>query len=177
MIVDGYATGILVTSHQGRPTKIEGNPEHPASLGATGVFERAHVLGLYDPTARAGFRRDDGPATFDGFARAFSQVRPDRGRGLRFLMQPTSSPLLQELLQRVRDRAPEARFTFYSPLASSSREEGAEIAFGARLQPLYAFDAARVVVAVDSDFLASGPFSARYARDFAARPLATPPAT
>ncbi|MCC6555679.1 MAG: 4Fe-4S dicluster domain-containing protein, partial [Polyangiaceae bacterium] len=167
MDLDGYATGLLVESHEGRPTKIEGNPGHPASLGATGVLEQASILGLYDPDRARALRAADGPATFPAFVDRFGGERPDRGAGLRFLLRPTSSPLVEDLIGRVLARHPAARFTFHSPVAGGAALDGAELAFGARLLPQRDLRGARAVVSLDADFLSSMPMSLRHARHFA----------
>jgi len=95
MTLDGYATGLLVESHTGRPTKIEGNPDHPASLGAAGVFEQASLLGLYDPhrarTVRASGRRSSWEALLAALAEpAMRRAAGARGAGLHLLLEPTT---------------------------------------------------------------------------------------
>ncbi|WP_437497207.1 TAT-variant-translocated molybdopterin oxidoreductase [Sorangium sp. So ce1099] len=167
--LDGFATGVLVENHEGRPTKVEGNPEHPASLGATGVHEQASVLGLYDQHRARGARRGAGPAAWQAFVEQFEGARDDRGAGLRFVLRPTGSPLVLDLIGRIQERHPGARFTFHAPARSPHAARGAELAFGAPLQAQYDFRTADVILSLDADFLASMPFSLRYARQFAER--------
>jgi molybdopterin-containing oxidoreductase family iron-sulfur binding subunit len=164
MMHEGFATGLLVESHEGRPTKVEGNPDHPASLGATGVLEQASILQLYDPHRATGVRARRQPATWRRLADALSPASlgsrvGSRGDGLHLLIGPTSSPLEREWLQRVLERYPAASLHVYSPLGPSP----------APTLPHYGVADADVIVAVDADFLASGPFHLRHAREFAAR--------
>ena len=166
MSIDGYATGLIVESHDGRPTKIEGNPAHPASLGATGALEQASVLHLYDPdrakSARIGSARTTLAALAAALSPAALRARTGaRGAGLRLLIEPTSSPLEEEQLARVLAAHPDARVHMYAPLAADRVRDA--------VVPHYDFAAADVIVAVDSDFLATGPFHLRYARQFADR--------
>ena len=174
MVLDGYATGLLVESHVGRPTKIEGNPEHPASLGAAGVYEQASVLQLYDPHRARTMRSTQGSASWASFVRAFSPAGMrgrvgERGAGLRVLLEPTSSPLTADLLARLHELYPDARAYFHAPLASQAMADGMRIAVGRPLQPQFDFRRADVILALDADFLAAMPFHLRYARDYAAR--------
>jgi Fe-S-cluster-containing dehydrogenase component len=172
MCVDGYATGLIVESHVGRPTKIEGNPDHPASLGASGPLEQASVLQLYDPDRATHARIGASPADWGVVAAALmpaalQQRLGGRGRGLHLLIEPTSSPLDEEGLARVVETYPEAHVHLYAPLVPDRATNA--------LVQHYDFSAADVILAVDSDFLASGPFHLRYARQFAdARRLAQP---
>ncbi|WP_373047316.1 4Fe-4S dicluster domain-containing protein [Vulgatibacter sp.] len=172
MTIDGYATGLLVESHVGRPTKIEGNPEHPASLGATGLQHQASILELYDP-ARARYPRNrGGPAGWAEFVRLFGPLPPGAGvtgAGLHFVLEPTSSPLTISLIEAVRRRFPEARFHFHAPLHAVAADEASRRTFGRVLAPQPRFDRAARVLSVDGDFLGDGPFGVRWAHDFAAR--------
>ena len=168
-MLDGYATGLLVECHEGRPTKIEGNPEHPASLGGSGVFEQALVLQLYDPDRARGPRRDADPIDWRTAIDRLSQPRLDRGAGLRLLLEPTSSPLTHALVQRSRARHPAMRVTFHAAGESGAALDGARAALGRALQPQYDFRRAQVVVALDADFLGGLPFRLRHARHFAGR--------
>ncbi|MGK4004081.1 TAT-variant-translocated molybdopterin oxidoreductase [Sorangium sp. So ce1036] len=167
--LDGFATGVLVENHEGRPTKIEGNPEHPASLGSTGVHEQAAVLGLYDQHRARAARRGVTPAAWQAFVAQFGAAREDRGAGLRFVLRPTGSPLIADLIGRILARYPLARFTFHAPARSPHPARGAELAFGAPLQAQHDFRAADVILSLDADFLASMPFSVAYARQFSER--------
>ncbi|HEY9228094.1 MAG TPA: hypothetical protein VIP11_15665, partial [Gemmatimonadaceae bacterium] len=164
MPMDGIATGLIVQSHAGRPTKVEGNPEHPASLGATGPFEQASVLQLYDPDRARDARIGSSRTTWDAIA---AQLAPSalrqrvgaRGTGLHILIEPTSSLLDEELLARVLESHPDARIYMYAPLVGDRSANP--------VVPHYDIAATDVIVAVDSDFLSSGPFHVRYARQFA----------
>jgi Fe-S-cluster-containing dehydrogenase component/anaerobic selenocysteine-containing dehydrogenase len=167
--LDGHATGVLVRVNDGRPSKIEGNPDHPASLGATGAMEEASVLGLYDPQRARGILHNTAPATWLGLTAALGKDRPDRGAGLRLLLEPTSSPLLASMLDRVLRRFPGARVTFHSAGRSDAGFLGTKLAFGRPLQAVHELRRAEVILALDADFLATGPFHLRHAQHFAER--------
>jgi Fe-S-cluster-containing dehydrogenase component len=169
MALDGVAMGLLVESRVGRPVKIEGNPAHPASLGATGVFEQASILGLYDPYRARAPRIGDGTVSREALFERLGAGRSDGGKGLRVLLPPTSSPLVAALIERARARLPEARFTFWSPVAGDEALSGARLAFGRALSPVYDLREAETILALDADLLASMGGSVRYAHDFAQR--------
>jgi Fe-S-cluster-containing dehydrogenase component len=169
MPLDGYASGLLVESHEGRPTKIEANPEHPSTLGGTSLFQQASILQLYDDWRGRQVRRGPEPSSWEDLFAFVRAPRSDQGVRLRILMEPTASPLLLDLLQRVRARFPEARVAFHSPLQDGGDVEAARLAFGRPLLPQLDLSRADLVLALDCDFLASLPFSVRYARQWAHR--------
>ncbi|MEA2749510.1 MAG: hypothetical protein QOI41_3653 [Myxococcales bacterium] len=175
--LDGYGTGVLVESHEGRPTKVEGNPDHPASLGGSGIYEQASVLSLYDPArARSTKRRGTVTALSSAMSELARGAWTERGgRGLHVLLEPTSSPAVGELLARIRTRWPAAAIHFHAPATPVNAWEGARIAFGRALEPRYELASADVIVALDADFLSSGPASLRLARQFADRRRLTAP--
>ncbi|HSC27308.1 MAG TPA: TAT-variant-translocated molybdopterin oxidoreductase, partial [Vicinamibacterales bacterium] len=169
----GIARPVLVESHMGRPTKIEGNPEHPASLGATDAMTQAAVLGLYDPdrAKTLTFRGEVRPwGTFlSAMQSAISAQKATRGAGLRLLTEPITSPSLAELMATVLEDLPLARWHQYDPVSRAfSTAEGGP-AGDIEADPVYHFDKADVIVALDADFLGCGPGALRYTRDFASR--------
>ena len=169
LTLDGFATGVLVRVNDGRPSKVEGNPEHPASLGATGVMEEASVLSLYDPQRPRGIRRRNEAGTWLELSGKLGADRADRGAGLRFLLEAQSSPLVRSLLDRIGARFPAARVAFYSPAQSPAGDAGAALAFGRPAQPVHDLRQAAVILTLDADILESTPFSMRHARHFAER--------
>jgi MoCo/4Fe-4S cofactor protein with predicted Tat translocation signal len=173
MTLGGVSTGLLVESHEGRPTKIEGNPAHPASLGASDVFAQAAILGLYDPdrSQTLTYRGDIRPwPEFLGAMRgAMIAQQALGGRGLRILTESVSSPTLGAQLRDVLRRFPSARWHQWDPAGHHNANRGALLAFGRPVDCHYRIDQADVIVALDADVLACGPGSLRYARDFAAR--------
>ena len=169
-VLDGFATGLLVETHEGRPTKVEGNPDHPASLGATTMWQQALVLGLYDPDRARAPVHLGVPATWDAAVERLRRPRTDRGAGLRLLLRSTTSPTRMRLLARVRAVHPDTKVTFYDPIAPvDPAVAGARIAFGRALQPIYDFSAADVILTLDADPLATMPMSIAYARAWAQR--------
>ncbi len=169
MVLDGYASGLLVESHEGRPTKIEPNLQHPATLGGTSMFQQAAVRQLYDDMRARRPRHGDAPVSWEDVFRRLWRARLDNGAGLRILLEPTSSPLLLDLLARVRRRFPEAQFAFFAPLEARHHLVATEAVFGRPLLPHYDFTQAKVILSLDCDFLCSLPFSVRYARQWADR--------
>ncbi len=170
MILGGYATGILVESHEGRPTKIEGNPDHPASLGATDALAQALVLGLYDPDRSQVLTELGEMRTWAGFVGALGgRLRAQQalgGEGIRILTETITSPTLSGQLRAFRARFPRARWIQYEPAGRDCVREGARLAFGAYAETRYDFRRADVILSLDADFVAAGPGSVRYARDF-----------
>jgi len=163
--VDGYATGLIVESHEGRPTKIEGNPEHPASLGATSAQQQALVLGLYDPDRARGITRLGAPSTWQALTAAMLGGSAARTS---LLLEPTSSPLIGDQVARLRARSPNVDLRWHAPLAPTAAWHGTLLAFGEAFETHVDLSRASVILALDSDFLVHGPASLRCARDFAA---------
>ncbi len=166
----GYGYGVLVESHQGRPTKIEGNPEHPVTRGGTDAFMQASILGLYDPDRSRTVLNRGNIDTWDAFVRSFTRdlqdLRKVHGRGLRILAEPTTSPTLVSQLAEVLQQYPEARWHSFDPVGQHHVKDGSELAFGRAVDAVYHLDRSRVVLALDSDFLTDLPGSLKYARDF-----------
>src|SRR5205085_5136375 len=173
MTLSGYAMGVLAESHEGRPTKLEGNPNHPASLGATDVFAQASILDLYDPDrSQSPLFQGEGRSwnQFAGeFRQAIAKQRGNKGTGLRILTETISSPTLADQLQQLLKVFPEAKWHQYEPVNRDNVLLGAQVAYGEFVETIYHFDKARIVVALDADFLMCGPASVRYSRDFMSR--------
>ena len=169
-LVDGYANGILVTTVNGRPIKIEGNPQHPWSRGGTDIFGQASVLGLYDPARSQAVRYLDRIADWDTFRNRLlgpvAALRADGGKGLRILTGQITSPSTIALLQTVLKGLPQAKWHMTSPFGSPPLETASQAAFGTRVDTRLHFDRARVVVAFDGDFLDHGPGQVGLARRF-----------
>jgi MoCo/4Fe-4S cofactor protein with predicted Tat translocation signal len=163
----GVGMPLLAENHMGRPTKLEGNPEHPASLGATDVLAQASVLTLYDPdrsrtVVNQGDVRTWGNFT-DALARALGPQRSSGGAGLRILTEPISSPSLLAQMAAFQVNFPQARWHQWDPVYGTV-QGGAPSA-----QAICHFDRADVVVSLDADFLGFGPPAVRYAKDFSSR--------
>jgi molybdopterin-containing oxidoreductase family iron-sulfur binding subunit len=163
----GYAMPVLAENHMGRPTKIEGNPEHPASLGATDVWGQASVLSLYDPDRSRTVMSRGEVKTWSAFLitlqAAVNSQRGIKGQGLRILSEPITSPSLIDQMQTLMAALPEAKWHQWDPVF------GVVQGGAPTTTPLYRFDKADVVVALDADFLGFGPGTLRYTRDFSSR--------
>ena len=167
---EGYAAGLVVTSWEGRPTKVEGNPDHPASLGATSPLAQALLVDLYDTTRVRGVKHRGTPRSFKGYLQEQVEralrLEASGGEGLWLLMEPSSSPTRRELVERIRQRFPRARVETYHALSRDNVYEGARLAYGRALETRVRYDEARVVLSLDADFLTQGPYALREAREF-----------
>ena len=172
--LSGYASPILVESHLYRPTKIEGNDRHPASLGGTDIFAQASILGLYDPDRSQTITYLGDVRTWGMFQEAIrgplSVQKGLQGGGIRILTPTISSPTLADQLSSLLKIYPQAKWHVYEPINRDNVYEGAKMAFGQPLEARYDFEKADVIVSLDADFLYAGfPGSTRYIRDFAKR--------
>jgi molybdopterin-containing oxidoreductase family iron-sulfur binding subunit len=168
----------LVTCYDGRPVKVEGNPKHPESRGATDGFAQAAVLELYDPDrSRRVIQQSQGQTVtqrdwerFTQVAQAhFAELRTSNGAGLRVLSEMSSSPTLAILRQRLLTAFPEAQWHQYEPISRDNELAGTKLLFGKPYRPLYDLSKAEVIVCLDADLLGAHPACVRYAREFADR--------
>jgi molybdopterin-containing oxidoreductase family iron-sulfur binding subunit len=175
----GVAQGVLVECDMGRPTKVEGNPHHPSSGGATDVFAQASVLQLWDPERSQTVRQRGALSTWDAFEAALPAQRrqwdADGGAGLRILTGCISSPTLADQVDALLTRYPKARWHSHDPLHDDRAYEAALLAFGRPADMLYRVDRAAVVVTCDADLFGDWPGGLRYARDFMRKRRATAP--
>ncbi len=171
--VNGIAEGVIVESHLGRPTKVEGNPDHPANQGSTSVHSQACLMDLYDPDRAKEIVYLGVPRAWDAFLEAWQQgiapVAGGKGAGFRVLSETIVSPTLGAQIQAVLKKYPAARWHQFDPAGPHSARAAALTVFGKPVNTYYKFDAADVVVSLDADFLACGFASTRYARDFSIR--------
>jgi MoCo/4Fe-4S cofactor protein with predicted Tat translocation signal len=171
--LSGIARPVLVESHMGRPTKIEGNPEHPASLGATDVLTQAAILGLYDPDraqtiAYRGEVRAWG-AFLTAIRSALGDQKATQGGGLRILTEPITSPSLAELMATVLQDFPRARWHQFDPAGSDGASTGVRQATGSPGNVVYHLEKADIILSLEADFLGGDTGMVRYSRDFADR--------
>jgi len=167
----GYGIGTIVTSRDGRPIKMDGNPGHPASLGSTDIFTQAATLTLYDPDRSQIVNHQGDFSTWEDF---YTTARPllqrqlaVKGAGLRILTETITSPTLAAQLKAILKRFPEAQWVQYEPTYPNHAYEAAIAAFGEPVHTHYDLAKAKRILSLDSDFLISNPAGVRYARDFA----------
>ena len=173
LATDGFALGVLVESQMGRPTKIEGNPDHPASLGATDAFAQAAILDFYDPDRSQVVTKEGRVETWVHFQEMLlglrEKKREAKGAGLSILTRTVTSPTLADQLRRLREQFPQLKVHAYEPITREAVVAGTKLAFGEELEPVYHLEKADVIVALDADFFSTGPGRLKDARAFASR--------
>ena len=168
--IGGYGLGSLVTSREGRPIKLEGNPDHPASQGKLDAFGQAAILPMYDPD-RAQVVTSQGEVSswkefFDKARVRFANQRATGGSGIRILTETVTSPTLANQMKTLLTQFPNAKWVQYEPAGRDNVRAGALTAFGTPVNTIYNFARASRVLSLDADFLMSMPGSVRYSHDF-----------
>jgi MoCo/4Fe-4S cofactor protein with predicted Tat translocation signal len=171
----GHALPLLVETHEFRPTKIEGNPLHAASLGATDLFAQASILNLYDPDRSTTLTNMGELRSWGDFAMAVNSrindkngLKATQGEGLRFLTGAMTSPTFGWQMKAVQQAFPQSKWHRWDPVNRDNMRAGSKLAFGGYYDPVYKFESAAVVVSLDADFLSGEwfPGFVRYSRDF-----------
>jgi molybdopterin-containing oxidoreductase family iron-sulfur binding subunit len=167
----GYGRGVIVKSIDGRPLKIEGNPRHPASLGATDLFAEAEIMTLYDPDRSKAPRKNATIVSWDAISsllqKQMVEEKQRQGGGLRLVTGRITSPTLLRQIDNLLKQYPAARWHRYEAIHNDAASEGARLAFGRPLDAIPGFDKAAVIVSLGSDFLGAGPSQIVSARTFA----------
>lgn len=169
MTLGGIATGLLAKSFDGRPVKVEGNPEHPGSLGATDAFAQASLLDMYDPDRSQEVKFRGTSSNWQNFMTAMrteiESARADGGAGVRFLTDTTTSPTMQDQFRRLATELPNARWYQYEPVNNDNAIAGSKLAFGSPVHTVYKFDQAERILSLDADIFSG--FNVRYMADYA----------
>ena len=170
LALQGYARGVWVKSYEGRPTKIEGNPLHPASLGASDIFMQAELLSLYDPDRLKSVLCLGSTSDWSSFRGELEAKKQEwkntGGQGLRILTETVTSPSIGDQIAKILKLYPKAKWHAYEPINSDLLRAAARMAFGEDLRPVYRIENAKTVVSLDSDFLGAGPAQIPQARAF-----------
>ncbi len=160
---NGYGIGLVVRSFEGRPTKVEGNEAHPASLGTTSLIAQAAVLTMYDPDRSQVVRHASDVSTWEAFVEAVTPAM--QGKGVRILTETVTSPTLASQLQSLQESAG-VTWHQYDPMGRDNARAGAQLAFGEYVDTHYQFENAEVILSLDADFLEYGPAQMVYSRHF-----------
>ena len=167
------ALPLIATTVDGRPIKMEGNPLHPASGGATDVFAQASLLDLYDPTRSRSFLHQGKPAdrpAFETYLKKLrGQLQSDQGAGLAFLVEEVHSPTRDRLRAGLEKAYPSMQWCVYDAAASEAPSAAAQTAFGPNTHVVPRLERADVVLALDSDFLDCGEGDVAGVRAFTSR--------
>ena len=166
----GGAIPLLAETHQGRPTKLEGNPSYAPLGGSSSLISQASVLDLYDPDRARGSSKGsaelDPAGVNDLLASLNLRYSANGGEGLAFLAGESMSPTRFALVAALKKRMPKAVWAEYEPVDVSNRRKAATAAAGRPAKPHYRFDRATRILSLDADFLQTEPASLQYARDF-----------
>jgi len=169
----GIAHAILATAWEGRPTKVDGNPEHPLTKGVSSSFDQASILSLYDDSRAKEIKERGKGRSWKQFCHAIEkhldELKGDGGSKLAFLVEPTASPLLESLQKRIAEKLPKARWYAHDPIGADAAYEGARLAFGKPLETQVDLSKAKVVVSLDADFLGGWPMYLAQQRQWAER--------
>ena len=165
------AVPLLAETHQGRPTKLEGNPSYQPYGGSTSLVAQATVLDLYDPD-RATTHTQNGSAITsaevrDNLAAVHRAAKANGGAGLAILAESSSSPSRARLVKALKDQLPKAIWAEYDAINDEPPAAAAEAVFGKSVKPVYHLEKAKRIVSIDADFFHSESGSLGYTRDFA----------
>ena len=168
MTLGGVTTGLLAKSYDGRPIKVEGNPDHPGSQGATDVLAQASLLNMYDPDRSQEVTYRATPKTWPNFVTELrgkvNENRVDNGAGIRFLTETITSPTLIDQFKQLSAELPGARWHQYEPINNDNAIAGAKLAFGSPVHTIYKFDKADRVLSLDADIFSD--FNVGYIKDY-----------
>ena len=169
MSLGGVAVGLLAKAYDGRPVKVEGNPDHPGSQGATDVLAQASILGMYDPDRSQEVVYRGNPKNWEAFMSEFrtavEENRKDGGAGIRFLTETVTSPTLIDQMTKLKAELPNSKWVQYEPINNDNAMAGAKMAFGSPVQTIYKFDKAERILSLDCDLFSS--FNVGYIKDYA----------
>ncbi|MFN0278644.1 MAG: TAT-variant-translocated molybdopterin oxidoreductase [Pyrinomonadaceae bacterium] len=169
MSLGGVGVGLLAKSYEGRPVKVEGNPDHPGSQGATDVLAQASILGMYDPDRSQEVTYRGAPKSWETFMAelraAIEQNRSDGGAGVRFLTETVTSPTLIDQFAKIKTELPNSKWIQYEPVNQDNAMAGAKMAFGSPAQAVYKFDKAERILSLDADIFSG--FNVGYIKDYA----------
>jgi molybdopterin-containing oxidoreductase family iron-sulfur binding subunit len=179
----GGAVPLLAKSSDGRPTKLEGNADHPANQfldrsgnprkhGGTDHFAQASILSLYDPDRAIRFSKGGNEINRQTALQALDEIPKNlgarSGEGLAFLLQRNTSPSRARLQGLIAQKFPKARWHVHEPVELNLDQQAASLAFGKSVRPVYHLDKAKVIVSLDCDFIGSEDNTTQFCRDFAA---------
>ncbi len=160
MDLNGQGIPVLVRSNEGRPTKIEGNPEHPETQGGTDLFSQASVLGLYDPARSQTTLYQGEVRPWSSFVGAMqgplANLKAQGGAGMRLLTQSIASPTMAAQIRSLQAAFPQMKWHQWQPLHRDYVRSGSMLAFGEHVEPQYRLANADVIVSLDADFLYPG---------------------
>jgi len=173
LAIDEDVVGLLGETYEGRPTKLEGNPDHPQSLGAAKSFHQASILNLYDPDRVLSISKDGEHKSieeFESWVQSYqAELKKTKGKGLGILTETSVSPTFHRVVDAFQKRYPLAQVERYSPVNRDSQTRALNKLYGEYLAPNYFYDKADVIVSFDCDFLGTEPGSVLASKQFSSR--------